>query len=67
MSRISHEPSFPASSTEPDIPDPLAPDASWMCAVRIAVSVSHRYSTGTGAPPDGSTCTAICTDASTPV
>src|SRR5690348_6750924 len=61
-SRITHEPSEPASSTAPDAPS--ANELSARLAVRIAVSVSQRYSTAEGMSVAGSICTVTFTRAS---
>src|SRR6185437_12972893 len=58
-SRITHDPSDPASSTDPEAPS--ANDMSARLAVRIAVSVSHLYSTAEGMSVAGSICTVTFT------
>src|SRR5579872_1063776 len=58
-SRITHEPSEPASSTEPDAPSAYAQSAR--LEVRNAVSVSQRYYTADGMSGAGSICTVTFT------
>src|SRR3954463_14909964 len=58
-SRMSHEPSLPSISTDPDAPSLTARARRF--AVRMSVSVSHRYSTSLGVPCRGSTRTATLT------
>src|SRR5262252_2605454 len=58
-SRISHDPSLPSISTEPEAPSPAARVRRF--AVRMSVSVSHRYYTSLGFPSNGSTRTAMLT------
>src|SRR4051794_28484044 len=57
-SRMSHEPSEPSTSTEPDMP--VRPVVPRRRAVRISVSASQRYSTD-GTLAAGSSCTATVT------